>query len=74
MIGNLFGVTSSFLQTIPEDIVERSNLDTYYGRGDYKRYTSEYYTFLLPKNWVADSTLELQKAQLRVPYIPCIIP
>ncbi len=66
LVGNLFGVTSSLLQTIPEDIVERSKLDTYYGRGDYKRFTSEYYTLLLPKNWVADSTLELQKAQLRV--------
>merc|ERR1719215_1948192 len=66
LLGNFLGMTSALLQTIPEDIVERSKLDTYYGRGDYKRFTSDYYTFLLPKNWVADSSLELQKAQMRV--------
>ena len=66
LVGNFLGITSSLLQTVPEDIVERSKLDTYYGRGDTKRFTSEYYTFLLPKNWVADSSLELQKAQMRV--------
>lgn len=44
-----------------------TGLDTYYPRGEYKRFKgSEYgYTFVYPKEWVGDTAVELAKAQRR---------
>lgn len=63
LVGNLFGVTSSVLNYIDEDVVELTGLDTYYPRGDFKRHISADYTFVIPKEWVADTAVELAKAQ-----------
>jgi hypothetical protein len=63
LAGNLFGVTSSLLKTIDEDAVEATGLDTYFPRGDFKRYRTLDYTFVVPNEWVADTFLELAKAQ-----------
>jgi hypothetical protein len=65
LVGNLFGVTSSVLNHIDEDLVESTGLDLYYPRGDYKRYRTVDYTFVIPKEWVADTAVELAKAQRR---------
>jgi hypothetical protein len=46
-------------------MVESSGLDTFYPRGNYKRYKTDLYTFVFPKQWVADTSLELAKAQRR---------
>jgi len=45
--------------------VEASGLDTYYPRGNVKRIRGKGYTFVIPKEWVADTALELAKAQRR---------
>lgn len=63
LVGNLFGVTSSLLEAIDEDIVTATGLDTFYPRGSYKRYTAGDYTLVIPKEWVADTALALAKAQ-----------
>ena len=65
LIGNLFGVTSRVLTWFPETTVERTGLDTYFPRGDYKRVSTPRYTFRIPKEWVADTSLELAKTQAR---------
>ncbi|GAX22947.1 hypothetical protein FisN_24Lh242 [Fistulifera solaris] len=65
LVGNLFGVTSSVLSQIDEDLVESTGLDLYYPRGDYKRYRTVDYAFVIPKEWVADTAVELAKAQRR---------
>lgn len=64
---NFFGVTSKLLTAFPESAVESTTLDTYYPRGEFKRFRgTEYgYTFLFPKQWVGDTALELAKAQRR---------
>jgi len=61
------GVTGKVLSMLPEDLAESSGLDTYYPRGDFKRFKGyEYgYTFVYPKQWVGDTALELAKAQRR---------
>lgn len=67
LAGNFLGVTSRFLTTVPEDAVEASGLDTYFPRGDFKRCRSpKGYTFVIPKEWVADTFVELAKAQRRI--------
>jgi len=66
LAGNLFGVTSNLLKGIPEESVEASGLDTYFPRGDYKRCRTAEYTFVIPKEWVADTFLELAKAQRKI--------
>lgn len=66
LAGNLFGVTSNLLKSIPEESVEASGLDTYFPRGDYKRCRTSEYTFVIPKVWVADTFVELAKAQRKV--------
>lgn len=66
LAGNLFGVTSNLLTTIPEEQVEASGLDTYFPRGDYKRCRASEYTFVVPREWVADTFLELAKAQRKI--------
>ena len=66
LAGNLFGVTSRLLTTIPEEQVEATGLDTYFPRGDYKRCQTQDYTFVIPKEWVADTYVELAKAQRKV--------
>ena len=63
LAGNLFGVTSSVLNYLDEDMVESTGLDSYYPRGDFKRHRSADYTFVVPKEWVADTAVELAKAQ-----------
>jgi hypothetical protein len=63
LAGNLFGVTSLLLQNIDENTVEATGLDTFYPRGDYKRVRTPDYTFVIPKEWVADTALELAKSQ-----------
>ncbi len=66
LAGNFLGVTSRLLTFVPEEKVEASGLDTYFPRGDYKRCRSRDYTFLIPKEWVADTFIELAKAQRQV--------
>eukprot|EP00535_Pseudo-nitzschia_heimii_P013557 CAMPEP_0197199090 /NCGR_PEP_ID=MMETSP1423-20130617/33708_1 /TAXON_ID=476441 /ORGANISM="Pseudo-nitzschia heimii, Strain UNC1101" /LENGTH=330 /DNA_ID=CAMNT_0042652941 /DNA_START=136 /DNA_END=1128 /DNA_ORIENTATION=+ len=66
LAGNLLGVTSKILTLFPENQVEATGLDTYFPRGDYKRCRAEDYTFLIPKEWVADTYVELAKAQRKV--------
>ena len=66
LAGNLYGLTSNLLNQIPEPIVESTGLDTYYPRGEYKRIRSkEGYSFVIPKEWVGDTALELAKIEQR---------
>ena len=64
---NFCGVTSNILANLPEDTVEKTGLDTFYPRGEMKRFKSgEYqYTFIIPKEWVQDTAVELAKIQSR---------
>jgi hypothetical protein len=62
---NFLGVTSKLLQQVPEATVEASGLDFFYPVGDYKRYRGQGYTIQIPKEWVADTTVELAKATRR---------
>jgi hypothetical protein len=66
LAGNLFGITSQILTCVNENVVEATGLDTYFPRGDYKRIRTVDYTFVIPAVWVADTALELAKAQRRV--------
>lgn len=65
LTANFFGVTSSILASIPEDTVEKTGLDLYYPVGNFKRFRSfEYgYTFVVLKEWVQDTAVELAKIQ-----------
>ena len=65
LAGNLFGVTSQLLIMFPEDEVAATGLDTYFPRGPYKRYKTADYSLVIPKEWVADTAVELAKAQQR---------
>lgn len=65
LAGNLGGVTSNILTLFPEDAVGDIGLDTYYPRGEFKRYKGDLYTFVFPKEWIGDTALELQKVQRR---------
>lgn len=65
LAANFLGSTSAILSQIPESTVEQTGLDTYYPRAGFKRYSSKLYTFVIPQEWVGDTALELQKAQLR---------
>lgn len=66
LTGNFGGITSFLLEKLPETTVEKSGLDQYFPRGNYKRYKSEFgYTLVVPKEWVQDSALELAKVQRR---------
>ena len=67
---NFFGITSNLLSALPETFVEKSGLDSVYPRGDYKRVTvrgsfgsSGKCSFVIPKDWVADTSLALAQAQ-----------
>ncbi len=66
LAGNFLGVTSRLLTLVPEDQVEASGLDIYFPRGEFKRCRSRGYTFVIPKEWVADTFVELAKAQRQV--------
>jgi PsbP len=66
LAGNFLGVTSRLLTAVPEDQVEAIGIDTYFPRGDYKRCRTIEYTFVIPKEWVADTFVELAKAQRRI--------
>lgn len=65
LAGNLFGITSQLLMAFPEDQVAATGLDTYFPRGDYKRYRTADYSLVIPREWVADTAVELAKAQRR---------
>jgi hypothetical protein len=65
LAGNLFGVTSQLLMAFPEDQVAATGLDTYFPRGPYKRFRTADYSLVIPKEWVADTAVELAKAQRR---------
>ena len=62
---NFCGVTSYLLNGIQEETIEKTGLDQYYPRGDFKRFQSaEFgYTFVVPKEWVQDTAVELAKIQ-----------
>ncbi|EJK63898.1 hypothetical protein THAOC_15420, partial [Thalassiosira oceanica] len=86
---NLFGVTSSLLTALPEEVVEPTGLDTYFPRDGFKRVVARgsppppslganglpsaaatggggsECSFLIPKDWVADTSLALAQAQRR---------
>ena len=68
---NFFGITSNILLTLPESFVEKTGLDSFYPRGDYKRVVVKgnvgngKCSFLIPKDWVADTSLALAQAQRR---------
>ncbi|KAG7338038.1 photosystem II oxygen evolving complex protein PsbP [Nitzschia inconspicua] len=66
LAGNFLGVTSRLLMALPEDQVEATGIDTYFPRGDYKRCRTADYTFVVPKEWVADTFVELAKAQRKI--------
>lgn len=66
LAGNFLGVTSRLLTAIPEEKVEATGIDTYFPRGDYKRCQTQEYTFVLPREWVADTFVELAKAQRKI--------
>ncbi|KAL7461640.1 hypothetical protein ACHAXS_003386 [Conticribra weissflogii] len=82
LTANLFGVTSNILSILPEEFSEKTRLDTYYPRGDFKRVIVRSgfrlpvgdsgggsickCSFLIPKDWVADTGLALAQAQRRV--------
>jgi len=78
LAANFFGITSNVLSALPPEFAEKSGLDTYYPRGDYKRAvvraaasnsvagipsSSGKCSFLIPKEWVADTGLALAQAQ-----------
>jgi len=64
--GIFLGITSTILTTILEDTVEKSGLDLYFPRGEYKRCRSSLHTFVVPSEWVADTFVKLAKAQRNV--------
>lgn len=63
LAGNFLGVTSNLLTQFPEESVEATGLDTYFPRGSFKRIRNNDYTFVIPREWVADTFVELAKAQ-----------
>lgn len=71
LAANFFGVTSNLLSTLPESFAEKTGLDSFYPRGDYKRVTVRgdvgqgKCSFVIPKDWVADTSLALAQAQRR---------
>jgi hypothetical protein len=69
---NFFGITSNVLSALPESFAEKTGLDSFYPRGDYKRVTVRgttvgqgKCTFVIPKDWLADTSLALAQAQRR---------
>jgi hypothetical protein len=65
LLGNLGGLTSNLLSLVPEDTVETTGLDIYYPRNGSKRIRTNEYTFCIPQEWLADTSLELAKAHMR---------
>jgi len=81
LTANFFGITSNLLSVLPEEFSEETGLDTYYPRGDFKRVIVRSglgllgggsvggsickCSFLIPKDWVADTGLALAQAQRR---------
>lgn len=70
MVANLFGVTSNILSQLPAEFSEQSGLDFVYPRDGFKRVVARSSTggtgevsFLIPKDWVADTGLALAQAQ-----------
>lgn len=66
LAGNFLGVTSRLLTLWPEESLETTGIDTYFPRGDFKRCRTIEYTFVIPKEWIADTFVELAKAQRRI--------
>jgi hypothetical protein len=67
LVSNFCGITSKILENTSENLVEQSGLDLIYPRGAMKRFKSgEYkYSFVIPKEWVQDTAVELAKIQNR---------
>jgi hypothetical protein len=70
LVANLFGVTSNVLSELPEEFSEQSGLDYIYPRDGFKRVAAQSSvggggkcSFLIPKDWVADTGLALAQAQ-----------
>lgn len=70
LVANLFGLTSHILSLLPDDFSEQSGLDYVYPRDGFKRVMARSSTggagrcsFLIPKEWVADTGLALAQAQ-----------
>lgn len=73
LVANFFGITSNILSQLPEEFSENSGLDYVYPRGGFKRVSVKSSTggggkcsFLIPKEWVADTGLALAQAQRQV--------
>jgi hypothetical protein len=74
LVANLFGVTSTILSQLPEEFSEQTGLDYVYPRDGFKRVSARSSlgvggagkcSFLIPKDWVADTGLALAQAQRR---------
>ena len=65
LAANFLGITSNLLGTMPSEVVESTGLDTYYPVNGFKRYNGAGYTVTIPKEWVADTAVELAKATRR---------
>mmetsp|Transcript_13061 Transcript_13061/g.28850 ORF Transcript_13061/g.28850 Transcript_13061/m.28850 type:complete len:335 (-) Transcript_13061:24-1028(-) len=65
LAANFLGITSTLLASVPPDVLESTSLDTYYPVNDFKRYNGGGYTLTIPKEWVADTAVELAKATRR---------
>jgi hypothetical protein len=70
LVANLFGVTSNILSELPEEFSDQSGLDYIYPRDGFKRVAARSSiggvgkcSFLIPKDWVADTGLALAQAQ-----------
>lgn len=73
LAANLFDITSNILSALPEEFSESTGLDTFYPRGEFKRVivrssssfasSAGKCSFLIPKDWVADTSLALAQAQ-----------
>ena len=65
LAANFLGITSNLLGTMPSEVVESTGLDTYYPVNGFKRFNGAGYTVTIPKEWVADTAVELAKATRR---------
>ena len=65
LAANFLGITSNLLGSVPSEVVESTGLDTYYPVNGFKRFNGSGYTLTIPKEWVADTAVELAKATRR---------
>lgn len=66
--GNLFGVTSALLGTLPEETLSSTRLDTYFPARGFTRWVApdQAYEFLVPQGWLQDQAVVLARAQQQV--------